>query len=115
MIMLLHTDNSLSLYDRECKQLEAWTDINVDETIKDFPELMETGGNRYWILRTQVKTRIYTINGLEITNVLGTQSLLPNTPVKKISDNEVEVRRSDGADIRLNLETGNIKKLKKRR
>ena len=115
MIMLLHTDNSLSLYDRECKPLEAWKDISVEETIKDFPELMETGGNLYWILRTQVKTRIYTINGLEITNVLGAHSLLTNTPVKKVSATEIEVRRSDGADIRMNLETGDIKKLKKRR
>jgi hypothetical protein len=115
MVMLLHTDNSLSLYDKECKPLEAWKDITVEETIKDFPELMEAGGNLYWILRTQVKTRIYTINGLEITSSLGNHSLLSGTPVKKVSEQEVEVRRTDGAEIRLNLETGDIKKLKKRR
>jgi len=115
LIMLLHTDNSLSLYDRECRPLEAWRDIEVEETIKEFPELLEMGGNLYWILRTQLKTRIYSVNGLEITSSLGNHSLLPSTPVKRVSDAEVEVRRSDGAEIRLNLETGDLKKLKKRR
>jgi hypothetical protein len=115
MIMLLHTDNSLSLYDKECKPLQSWTDISVEETIKEFPELLEVGGNLYWVLRTQLKTRIYTINGLEVTSALSKSSLLSTTPIKKISEQEVEVRRSDGVEIRLNLETGEIKKLKKRR
>ena len=115
LIMLLHTDNTIGLYDRECRPVQPWTDIDVEETIKEFPELIEVSGNRYWVLRTRLKTRIYTINGMEVTSVLGNSSLLPTTPVKKSAGHEVEVRRADGVEIRLNLETGEIKKLKKRR
>ena len=115
MIMLLHTDNTLGLYDKECRPVQTWTDIEVEETIKEFPELIEVGGNKYWVLRTQLKTRIYTINGMEVTTALGNSSLLPTTPIKRSSGHEVEVRRADGIEIRLNLETGEIKKLKKRR
>lgn len=115
MIMLLHIDNTLGLYDKECRPVQTWTDIEVEETIKEFPELIEVGGNKYWVLRTQLKTRIYTINGMEVTTALGNSSLLPTTPIKRSSGHEVEVRRADGIEIRLNLETGEIKKLKKRR
>jgi len=111
-IMLLHTDNTLRLYDRECRPFEAWSDITVKETIKAFPELLKVGKNRYWILKTVLKTRIYTINGIEVTRELKRFELLPNTPVKVVSDNEVIVKVTGNKNYRLNLETGDTKKVK---
>jgi hypothetical protein len=111
-IMLLHIDNTLRLYDRECRPFEAWSDITAKETIKAFPELLKVGKNRYWILKTVLKTRIYTINGIEVTRELKRFELLPNTPVKVVSDNEVIVKVTGNKNYRLNLETGDTKKVK---
>lgn len=111
-IMLLHMDNRLRLYDRECRPYPAWSDISTEETIKSFPELLTLGKNHYWILRTQLKTRIYTINGIEVTAALKQKELMPETPVKPYSDEEVIVKTTQGKQIRLNLETGVTKKVK---
>lgn len=111
-IMLLHMDNRLRLYDRQCRPYPAWSDISVKETIKVFPELLKLGKNHYWILRTQLKTRIYTINGIEVTASLKQKELMPETPVKPYSDEEVIVKTVQGKQIRLNLETGVTKKVK---
>lgn len=111
-IMLLHMDNRLRLYDKQCRPYPAWSDISAEETIKSFPELLKLGKNHYWILRTQLKTRIYTINGIEVTAALKQKELMPGTPVKPYSDEEVIVKTTQGKQIRLNLETGVTKKVK---
>jgi hypothetical protein len=59
-----------------------------------------------------LKTRIYTINGIEVTRELKRFELLPNTPVKVVSDNEVIVKVTGNKNYRLNLETGDTKKVK---
>lgn len=113
VIMLLHTDNSLRLYDRECNPYPAWNNIKTTETIKEFPELIKVGKNKYWVLRTQLQTIIYTINGNPVTKFTNRNILLPTTDLKVISDSEVAVTTKEGKDIILNLENGKIKKLKK--
>ncbi|MEN6619067.1 MAG: hypothetical protein ABFC28_06170 [Rikenellaceae bacterium] len=112
-IMLLHTDNSLRLYDRECNNYPAWNNIKTAETIKDFPELIKVGKNKYWVLRTQLQTIIFTINGNPVTTFSDRNILMPATELKIISDSEVMVTTKAGTDVILNLENGKIKRLKK--
>lgn len=111
-IMLLHTDNTLRLYDRECKHYPAWNDISREETIKEFPELVKIGRNKYWVLRTQLETIIYTINGNPVTKFTGKNSLMPGTEIKIASQSEVIVTTKEGKNVILNLENGKIKRLK---
>ncbi|MFA6334530.1 MAG: hypothetical protein WCX48_03120, partial [Bacteroidales bacterium] len=112
-IMLLHTDNTLRLYDRDCKPYPAWNNIKTTETIKNFPELIKVGGNRFWILRTQLQTIIYTTNGNPVTKFTDRNILSPTTALKILSDKEVVVTTNGGKDIILNLENGKIKRYKK--
>lgn len=110
-IMLLHADNTLRLYDRLALPYEAWNDISVEETIKDFPELIEVGANKYWVLRTGVRTIIYTINGNPVTPLNDKNRLKPDSPVMPTGDSYVKVRNVQERDILLNLETGKIRRL----
>ncbi len=112
-IMLLHTDNTLRLYDRECKHYPAWNDISREETIKEFPELIKVGRNKYWVLRTQLETIIYTINGNPVTKFSGKNSLMPGTEIKITSQSEVMVTTKEEKNVILNLENGKVKRLKK--
>ncbi|OFY40408.1 MAG: hypothetical protein A2X18_03640 [Bacteroidetes bacterium GWF2_40_14] len=111
-IMLLHTDNTLRLYDRDCNHYPAWNNISREETIKKFPELVKVGKNKYWVLRTQLETTIYTINGNPVTKFTGKNSLMPGTEVKITSGSEVIVTTKEGRNLILNLENGKVKRMK---
>lgn len=111
-IMLLHADNTLRLYDRMALPYPAWKDITLEETIKDFPELIEVGANKYWVLRTGVRTVIYTINGNPVTTFSDKNRLKPDSPVLPAGDSYVKVRSVQERDILLDLETGKTRRLK---
>lgn len=64
--MVLHTDNTLELYDVAIgKKPESWKTIKATETIKELPELLEADGKKYWVVRTAVQTIIYGFSGGE--------------------------------------------------
>ncbi|MFA5849606.1 MAG: hypothetical protein WC833_06965 [Bacteroidales bacterium] len=111
-IMLLHTDNTLRLYDRDCRHYPAWNDISREEAIKEFPELIKVGRNKYWVLRTHLETIIYTINGNPVTKFSGKNSLMPGTEIQITSQSEVMVTTKEEKNVILNLENGKVKRLK---
>ena len=110
-IMLLHTDNTLRLYDRMALPYAAWNDIKVEEIIKSFPELIEIGTNKYFVLRTGVRTMIYTVNGNLVTQFQDKNRLKSDSQVMPAGDSYVKVRTVQERDILLNLETGKIRRL----
>jgi hypothetical protein len=111
-IMLLHTDNVLRLYDKNCKPYPAWSDISLPETIREFPELKNFGGNHYWILRTSLRTMIYNINGIPVTDIREKNRLKPDSPVISLKASDVLVQTLQNRSIVINLETGEIKRYK---
>ncbi|PKO98573.1 MAG: hypothetical protein CVU13_09050 [Bacteroidetes bacterium HGW-Bacteroidetes-8] len=111
-IMLLHKDNTLRLYDRTAGVYPRWNNISVEERIKSFPELIVSGENRYWVLRTSLRTMIYSINGTPVANFTGEMRLANNTPVKPDRQGVVTVKTASGKNISVDLETGNIKRSK---
>jgi len=111
-IMLLHTDNTLRLYDKNCKPYPTWSDINLPETIREFPELKDFGGNRYWILRTSLRTMIYSVNGIPVTDIKEKNRIKPDSPVIPLTGSDVLVQTLQGKNISINLETGDIKRYK---
>ncbi|MCK9628105.1 MAG: hypothetical protein M0R37_05895 [Bacteroidales bacterium] len=113
-IMLLHTDNTLRLYDKNCKPVEGWKDITTDEMIEGFPELMKIGESQYWILRTRLRTLIYRYSGEAIGDLSGKNTLLPDTKIKILSGTKVAVTTRKGKEVSIDLESGEIKKIRKR-
>jgi len=113
LVMLLHTDNTLRLYDRDCRPVNGWKDISLDEHIENFPELLKVEGKIYWILRTRIRTMIYTQMGEAVGDLSGKNSLLPDTKVKILSGTKVAVTTRKGKEVTLDLENGEVKRLKK--
>ena len=111
-IMLLHTDNTLRLYDKNCKPYPIWSDIKLPETIREFPELKDFGGNKYWILRTSLRTMIYSVNGIPVTDIKEKNRIKPDSPVIPLAGSDVLVQTLQGRNISINLETGDIKRYK---
>ena len=64
-IMVLHKDNTLERYNLHGIKPKDWLGIHAPETVKSLPELLETGGRRYWVVRTSVQTLFYPLQGGE--------------------------------------------------
>lgn len=110
-IMVLHTDNTLGMYDIYGKAIGSWTPVTLSEKIKSMPELLSAGGDHYWIVRTGYQTVICNSSGIPVGDFTKKRRLLPDTKVETRSANEVLVTNVEGRDMVLNLHTGNMKRL----
>ena len=64
-VMVLHTDNTVGLYNIHGVKPEKWEGITSDETIIALPELLKVGGNSFWVVRTAVQAQVFPFNGGE--------------------------------------------------
>lgn len=110
-VMVLHTDNTIGMYDIQGKAVESWTPVALNEKIKHMPQMLELGGGRYWIIRTGYQTVICNENGVPVTDFSKKKRLVSDTKVEKRSEREVVVTNVEGKDMVLNLQTGTMKKL----
>lgn len=62
-VMVLHTDNTLEMYDLKGKKPEKWLGISCDEAILNLPELVEQGGKQYWVVTTSGGKYAFDLNG----------------------------------------------------
>lgn len=64
--MVLHKDNTLSLYNLHGQKAEGWQDITPAEPVKGLPEYVDGGdGKHYWLVPTAVGTAVYGFHGGE--------------------------------------------------
>lgn len=58
--MVLHKDNTLSLYNLHGQKPEGWKDIAPAEPVKGLPEYVDGGdGKHYWLVPTAAGTAVY--------------------------------------------------------
>ena len=85
-VMILHTDNSLERYNLHGQKPEGWKGIQAPETVKNLPELLESKGKRYWVVRTSVRTLVYPFEGGEtLTRDEGGKMIKPDAVVTPTS------------------------------
>ena len=103
-ITVLHKDNSLERYNLHGQKPEGWKGIYAPEKVKNLPELVETRGKRYWIVRTSVQTLLYPFDGGEpLYKAEGGKMLKPDAVVMPTGKG-VSAECYDGKvrDIKLN-------------
>ena len=62
-VMVLHTDNTIGMYNLHGAKPDGWKGIATDEKIIALPELVTVDGTRYWAVRTAVQTQIFPFDG----------------------------------------------------
>ena len=62
-VTVLHTDNTIGMYNLHGAKPDGWLGIATDEKIIALPELVEVDGKRYWAVRTAVQTQIFPFDG----------------------------------------------------
>lgn len=109
--LILHTDNTLRLYNRVGKPASGWHEITVSEKIRALPERTKLGDAYYWILRTSYRTLIYDALGKPVAD-FDRHELMPDSKCVVHSKHEVVVKTKAGKDMILNLKTGEFKRYK---
>lgn len=104
--MVLHTDNTLGLYDMQGKPLETWKGFETDETIKALPELLEVNSALYWVVTTSRQTVICDFTGRPVADFSGSMMLRPGVEIKRSAADKVEVETYDGKVWVLDLKSG---------
>ena len=103
-VMVLHKDNTLEMYNLHGRKPDGWKGIEAPETVKALPELMETGGKKYWVVRTSIRTLVYGFEGGEpLTKDEGGKMIRPDSQITPTSRGGITVDCYDGKsrDIKL--------------
>ena len=104
VVQVLHTDNTIGMYDLHGKPVSDWKGITSDETIKSLPELLKVKGKRYWVVRTSVRTLVYGANGgTPVLNPSGNKMIRPDATLKSNEDGTISALCYDGKERSLKL------------
>ena len=96
-VMILHTDNTIEMYNLQGRRPPQWKTITAAETIKGLPERIKVGGSTYWVVRTSIQTLIFGFYGGEpLTDFSGDRMIRPDSEVTPAGDGSVEVLCYDG-------------------
>lgn len=99
VVMLLHRDNSVGLYDLHGKAVPSWKGITANETIKSLPEPLEGKGKKYWVVRTSSQTFVYPFEGGEpVVKGEGKKMIRPDSKVTMNDKGAVVAKCYDGKE-----------------
>ena len=62
-VIILHTDNTLEMYNLHGKKPKNWKGFNTKGTIIDMPKLIISKGLKYWSIQTTEGTQLFDKNG----------------------------------------------------
>ena len=110
-VLVLNDDNTVSWRDVSGKAIQGFSDIVAPEFIKELPEFLKLGGNRYWVLRAPSQLLLYTIDGKRVEMLDKKKKIDRTSDVTLMEDGTLKVKCTDGKDYSWNLATGKIKKL----
>lgn len=110
-VLVLNEDNTVSWRDVSGKAIQGFSDIVAPEFIKELPEFLKLGGNRYWVLRAPSQLLLYTIDGKRLEMADKKKRIDRTSDVTLMEDGSLKVKCTDGKDYSWNLATGKIKKL----
>ena len=96
-VLVLHTDNTIEMYNLQGQRPSSWTTITAPQTIMGLPERLEISGKTFWCVRTSIQTLIYPFGGGQpLTTLEGDEMILPNSKITVKTNFTVEVDCYDG-------------------
>ncbi len=102
-VLVLHSDNTVGMYDLHGRVKDGWKGIVSEDTIKSVPELTVSGGKKYWAVRTSVQLLFYDFMGGEpVVRFSGSKMIRPDSQIV-MEDGNVFVTCFDGKRRRVKL------------
>ncbi len=110
-ILVLDTNNVIAKLDLDGGTVSGWNDIHAPEFTHNLPDVEEFFGEKYLILRTVGATRIYRMNGEELTVKNIRRPIANDSRLTPYEAGYIKVMGVDGKEFLYNLKSGRIKKL----
>lgn len=103
-VMVLHTDNTVELYNIHGQKPADWKGITSEEKIISLPELFKCGGKSYWAVRTAAQTQIFGFNGGEPVYVqTGAKSIRRDSTIEVEDNGSIKAVCNDGKTRNIKL------------
>lgn len=109
-IMVLDEKNRVAIYKVERNRLSPPTEIVCGEFVKELPELVTIENEDYLFVRTVTQTKIFTIQGYEITGKEKRGRIAPDGQIKILENSKIEYMGTDGKTYVMDLNTGRSQK-----
>ena len=104
IMMVLHKDNTLEMYDFSGKKPSYWKGIECKEPIRGLPERLTVGDRNFWAVRTASQILIYPFEGGKpINSFSGNNMYVPTSKVEIINSNTIQANCYDGKTRSLKL------------
>lgn len=94
-ILVLHTDNTIDMYNLQGAKPKDWKGITAPETIMNLPEKLTVSGKTYWIVRTSLQTLVFPFYGGEPLSAGEKVKIRPDSPVATV-ESGIELTGYDG-------------------
>ena len=102
-VVVLHTDNTIGLYNIHGVKPDRWEGITSNETIIALPELIKVAAERYWAVRTASQTQIFPFHGGEpVYTQEGARAIRRDSPIE-VTDSSLKVICNDGKTRNIKL------------
>lgn len=103
-VMVLHTDNTIDMYNLQGRKPQQWKGITARETIKGLPEPVKVGGKTFWVVRTSLQTLIFPFYGGEpLTAGTGDRMIRTDSKIVPGQGNTVTAVCYDGKEHQFKL------------
>lgn len=110
-VLVLNEDNSVSVYKLTRDKIAGGVKIKAPELVKKLPEVKRINGKNYLFLRSVLQTRIYTIDGKEISGKEKKRAISNESDITLIGGDEIKVTGVDGKEFIFNLVNGKTRKV----
>ena len=103
-VMVLHTDNTVGVYDLDGQPDPAWLGIQVDGNITAMPALVTSGGKACRVVRTSTGTHLFGPDGGEpLYTKTGSKAISRDSAVEVSEDGTVTFTCNDGRKRKIQL------------
>lgn len=110
-LLVINVDNTITKYALDGTPAGNWKDIHAPEFTRELPQEVAIFGHNYLVMRTIGATRIYNLNGTEVTAKNWRKPIAKDSRLIPQNDGYIKVMGVDGKEFLLNLKSGRIKRL----
>lgn len=110
-LLVINGDNTITKYSLDGTPAGGWKDIHAPEFTRELPQEVTLFGHPYLVMRTMGATRIYNLDGTEVTARNWRRPIAKESRLTPQGDGFIKVMGVDGKEFLLNLKSGRIKRL----
>jgi len=110
-LLVINADNTITKYALDGTPAVGWKEIHAPEFTRELPRQVTMFGHNYLVMRTIGATRIYNLDGTEVTARNWRRPIAKDSRIVLEKEGYIKVMGVDGKEFLFNLKSGRIKKL----